>query len=383
MKLPWSRWSVPARWLDCAIVAAWLVVLEIENATIGLRGDWVALGGLLVAGLALAARWRRRAPRAFVAAVLSLSSALVAVWSVNGVAANASITPLYVLILVPYAAARASSHPVAMTSLTAALVWGIGLSIWTGPTPAASYISIVAVPAAAWAVGRWLQARQVLNTELANTTEQIEAERESRIRLAIADERTRVARELHQLVAGKLSAMVIQAEAAELLLEADAVAADRAMAAVEQSGRDALADMRRMLGVLRHTEALAPLTPQPGIGQLYALVDAARANARSIALSVEGEPGPLPASVDLAVYRLVEEALQASGTGHTRVQLRFTDGGVELEISAPGSDIAPQWPTLAMRERAAICAGTVNSHALQHSRQLSVKLPRRFEEALA
>ncbi|MGO8994418.1 MAG: sensor histidine kinase [Polyangiaceae bacterium] len=383
MKLPWSRWSVPARWLDWAIVAAWLVALEIENATIGLRGDWAALGGLLAAGLALAARCRRRAPRAFVAAVLSLSSALVAVWSVNGVATNASITPLYVLIFVPYAAARASSHPVAMTSLAAALVWGIGLGIWTGTTPTASYISIVAVPAAAWAVGRWLQARQVLNTELANTTEQIEAQRESRIRLAIADERTRVARELHQLVAGKLSAMVIQAEAAELLLEADAVAADRAMAAVEQSGRDALADMRRMLGVLRHTEALAPLTPQPGIGQLYALVDAARANGRSIELSVEGEPGPLPASVDLAVYRLVEEALETNGTGHTHIQLRFTDGGVELEITAPGSDIAPQWPTLAMRERAAICAGTVNSHALQHSRQLSVNLPRRFEEALA
>jgi signal transduction histidine kinase len=114
----------------------------------------------------------------------------------------------------------------------------------------------------------------------------------------LADERTRIARELHTVVASNVSAMVIQAEAAELLLDDDFRAADEAMAAVERTGRDALSDMRRMLGVLRQSGDATPLAPQPGVGELYGLVEAARTKRQGIELSVEGEPGPLPSTCE-------------------------------------------------------------------------------------
>jgi signal transduction histidine kinase len=322
-------------------------------------------------------------PRGFVAVVLALSTALVAVWSANGAAAEVTVTPLYVLVFVPYVGARHCSVRPAVATLVTVLGWGLGLDAWTAPTPAASYLSTAVVVAAAWAVGRWLRARKLLNTELAHNTGRIAAEGDSRIRLSVADERTRMARELHALIAGSVSAMVIQAEAAELLLETDASAADAAMAAVEQVGRNALADMRSLLGVLRHAEEAPSLVPQRGVGQIYALVEAARANGRWIELSVEGNPGPLPASVDLAIYRILEEALGGGGPDGNRVQLRFTERAVELEICGTGGSGSTQWPTLAMNERVAICGGTVQCRALPEECRLSVSLPRQFEEVLA
>ena len=92
----------------------------------------------------------------------------------------------------------------------------------------------------------------------------------------------------------------------------DSLAADAAMAAIEQTGRDALADMRRMLGVLRHSEETRSLEPRPR-AEVYALVETARSRGGSVELSVDGEPGPLPASVDLGVYRMVEGTLAAEG----------------------------------------------------------------------
>jgi signal transduction histidine kinase len=382
MRPPQVPGRAPARWGDVAIATGSLVVLEIENATVGLHRGWVAIGALLVGLITLEAVWRRRTPRAFVTVVLVLSTALVAVWSANGVAAQVTVTPLYVLVFVPYVGARHCSLRPAVATLVTVLAWGLGLDAWAGPTPAASYLSTSVVVAAAWAVGRWLRARKLLNTELAHNTERIAAEGDSRIRLSVADERTRMARELHALIAGSVSAMVIQAEAAELLLEADAAAADAAMAAVEQVGRNALADMRSLLGVLRHAEEPPSLAPQPGVGQIYALVEAERSNGRRIELSVEGNPGPLPASVDLAIYRILEESLRGGPDGN-RVQLRFTERAVELEIRAAGGSGSTQWPTLAMNERAAICGGTVQCRALQEECQLSVSLPRQFDEVLA
>jgi signal transduction histidine kinase len=177
--------------------------------------------------------------------------------------------------------------------------------------------------------------------------------------------------------------MVIQAQAAELLLEHDGLAADQAMAAVEQTGRHALSDMRHLLGVLRHPDAPAPRAPQPGVGQVYALVEEGRTSGRTIELIVEGDPGPLSTSIDLAVYRILEEALDGSRPDTTHIHLRFTDTSIELDVRAPGRHDAGLWPTLAMRERAALCRGSIGTSTIEGSRRLTVSLPRRAEEVLA
>ncbi len=381
MTLPRPRNPIPDRWRDRTIAAAWLIALEIENVTLRHHRGPLVLNVLVVASMALAAVWRRRAPLAYTAAVLASATALVAWLSAKGT----NLAPIYVLTVVPYTVAKYRPRVAALIGLAAVVAWATAVNAATTPT-AGNYVGTAVTACGAWAAGRWLRARRLLNDELARTTERIEAERASRERLAVADERTRIARELHTLIASNVSAMVIQAEAAELLLNGDLRAADVAMAAVEQTGRDALSDMRRVLGVLRHPGDAPALAPQPGVGQLYALVEQARTGGGRIELRVEGEPGPLPASVDLAIYRILEEALAGAGTTaaqHVDLRLRFGHDDVELDLTASGLSGPSSWPTLAMRERATICDGAIQSDPEANARHLVVRLPRQLDEAIA
>jgi signal transduction histidine kinase len=147
------------------------------------------------------------------------------------------------------------------------------------------------------------------------------------------------------------------------------------MSTIEETGRQALTEMRRILGVLRHPDDAAELAPQPGIGQIPALVEQARQDRQQVTLTVEGEPGPLPASVDLGLYRILQEAL--SGSGDKDVLLRFCAEDVQLTVVTPGRPHL-DWPTPVMRERVALCQGGID---VDEQDQLVVRLPRLFEGA--
>ena len=179
------------------------------------------------------------------------------------------------------------------------------------------------------------------------------------------------------MVAGRVSAMVVQTEAAQQLLLEDLDRADAAMAADEEAGREALSEMRRILGVLRRVDEAAELAPQPGVGQIHGLVDCAREQHRHVELEVDGDPGPLPASIDLGVYRILEEALASTGAGPVEVRLTFGERDLELDITSHSAPAA-SWPTLAMRERVAVCDGELEAD----EGRLRVRLPRAFEEVL-
>ncbi len=372
------HYLIPERWRDRVIAAAWLIALEVENLVVNDRSQSVLAWGLIVAVMGGAAVWRRRAPLMFALVALAATSVLVAAFG----NANVTVVPVYAQAFVPYTIARECPRARALFGLAAVLAWGTFVDVATVSNLAGSIAGLV-MTGASWGAGRWLRARRLLDAELARTAERIEAERVSRVRLAVADERTRIARELHTLIAANVSAMVLQAQAAELLLDRDSQAADAAMEAIEQTGRDALADMRRTLGVLRHPEDAPSLAPQPGVGQIYALIEAARGRGGSIELSVDGDPGPLPTSVDLGVYRMLEETLAEPGLQRSRVRLRFGHDEVELEVSAYGIDDSPPWPTLAMRERTAICQGTIQSEPVPGARHLVVTLPKRVQEVFA
>ncbi len=363
---------------DLVVAVVWLVALEVENLAVTPGGRSAIFYGLLVAVIGVAAVWRRRAPLVFALVSLTGTSVLIAAWSNN----NLVVLPVYVQAFLPYTIAKECSEGRALLGGGAVLVWGAVVDVATS-SPFTGSLAGLLMTGASWGAGRWLRARRLLDAELARNAERIEAERASRVRLAVADERTRIARELHTLIAANVSAMVLQAEAAELLLDGDSQAADAAMTAIERTGRCALADMRRMLGVLRHSGETPSLAPQPGVGQVYSLVEAARARGGSVELSVDGEPGPLPASVDLGVYRMLEETLAAEGLERAVVRLRFSDEEVELEVSADVPDGGPPWPTLAMRERAAICRGTIHGESGSIHRRLLVTAPRRVAEVFA
>jgi signal transduction histidine kinase len=365
--------QVRDRWLDPALAAVAVVALEIEILTSKHRSGSLVLNVLGAAAITVPLVWRRRAPLVY--ACLTVGLAVVMTATLTNLAAP--VIPASLLIIAAYTVAAYEPQTRAVIGLAACLAALWGLVAMTQQPSVYHYAFPTGTLALSWAVGRAVRARRLLNEELGRKAERIAAERHSRELLAVADERTRIARELHAVVAGSVSAMVVQTEAAQHLLGEDLDRADAAMAAVEHAGREALSEMRRILGVLRRGDEAPELAPQPGVGQLHELVKRAREQRREVELQVDGDPGPLPASVDLGVYRILEEALASTGTGPLEVRLTFAERDLELDVSAHSAP-AVSWPTPAMRERVALCDGELQTD----ERRLRVRLPRAFEEVL-
>jgi signal transduction histidine kinase len=371
-------------WIDVALAALLLVACETEVIldTIGDHGHhhWpLAANVVIVAGLTVPLAWRRRNPLASLVVVMSclplLMVALADVKSVN--------VPQLVLFIPPYSVAAYSARRPALLGLAYA-----GLVIATGnvlePSGGTSWVFGLAACGVPWVVGRIMRARRETAAELRHTAETLTAEEGGRELLAIAEQRTRIARELQTLIAHNVSTMIVQTQTAQRLLHDHPDQADEAMATIEDTGRQALADMRRILGVLRRSDDEVDLAPKPGVGQIPALVERLRSARQPVVLHVEGAPGPLPASVDLGVYRILEDALAgADGTSEINVVLRFGADDIELSVTSP-SRAHLDWPTTAMRERAALCQGTaVVESVVGSGERLVVRLPRVFDEAVA
>jgi signal transduction histidine kinase len=168
----------------------------------------------------------------------------------------------------------------------------------------------------------------------------LEREREEQARAAVAEEQARIARELHDVVGHSVSVMTVQASAVRRLLRPDQEREREALLVVEQAGREALAEMRRLVGVLRRPEEAPALAPQPSLQHLDRLIAQARESGLPVDLRIEGEATELPAGVDLTAYRLVQEGL-TNAMKHARatraeVVVRYGDGAVELLVSDDG-----------------------------------------------
>jgi signal transduction histidine kinase len=167
-----------------------------------------------------------------------------------------------------------------------------------------------------------------------------ELEREERARLAVAEERARIARELHDVVGHSVSVMTVQASGVRRLLRPDQEREREALLVVERTGREALAEMRRMVGVLRRPEEAPALAPQPSLEHLQRLVDQTREAGLAVELRVEGEPVQLPVGLDLTAYRLVQEgltnALKHAQATRAEVVVSYSDGHVEVVVSDNG-----------------------------------------------
>jgi signal transduction histidine kinase len=207
-------------------------------------------------------------------------------------------------------------------------------------------------------------------------------ERDVAARQAVADERARIARELHDVVAHSVSVMVVQAQAGPRLI-ADPEGARGAFRAIEQSGREALVELRRLLGVLRATGPAAD-APQPGLGSLQSLVDQVREAGLRVDLRVEGDPVQLPAGVDLSAYRIVQEALtntiKHAGAAEAEVLVRYGAGALDLEIvdngSGPAANGHQGHGLIGIRERVALFGGEMQAGARDgHGYAVRARLP--------
>jgi signal transduction histidine kinase len=197
-----------------------------------------------------------------------------------------------------------------------------------------------------------------------------EREREERARAAVSEERARIARELHDVVGHSVSVMTVQASAVRRLLRPDQARERDALLTVEQTGREALAEMRRMVGVLRRPEEAPARAPQPSLEHLDRLVEQAREAGLPVELRIEGDPVELPAGVDLTAYRLVQEgltnAMKHSHAEQTRVVVRYREQDIEVSVSDDGrgergGDASGGHGLVGMRERVSVYGGELEA----------------------
>jgi len=221
----------------------------------------------------------------------------------------------------------------------------------------------------AWFVGFALGGQLRSAAYATERAEQLEREREVEARAAVAEERARIARELHDIVGHSVSVMTVQASAVRRLLREDQEREREALRTVEETGRAALGEMRRLVGVLRRPEEAPALVPQPSLQYVDKLVEQTREAGLPTELRLEGERTELPQVIDLTAYRLVQEgltnALKHAKATHAEVLVRYDDGSVELVVrddgTGGGNGDGGGHGLVGMRERVAVCGGELHA----------------------
>jgi signal transduction histidine kinase len=225
--------------------------------------------------------------------------------------------------------------------------------------------------AAAWLLGDAWRRRRIDAAELARRADQLAAEREARARRAVLDERVRIARELHDVVAHHVSVMGVQAAGARRILEADPARAADALASVEDSSRQAVTELHRLVGFLRSEEDETSIEPQPTIEDLDELIERVGEAGLPVEVRRIGRARELPLAVGLSAYRIIQEALtnviKHAGSAPTTVILSYLDQALELQVVNGRGTSGPNTPgesggrgQLGMRERATMVGGDLS-----------------------
>ncbi|MGT2530721.1 sensor histidine kinase [Streptomyces nojiriensis] len=302
--------------------------------------------------------WRRRAPTAALVGVIAAGYVYRTVLDGPG-------QPLpYAGLICVYSIALLRP-PRERLAVGAALVVVIAVSVGLNTGTARELLFALFVFASAFALGR-LQATRLAYTEAAlDRAAQLERANRIEAEQAAARERARIAREMHDILSHAVSIMIVQAEAGPVAVRRAPERAEAAFEAIAETGRDAMAQLRTILGVLRAEEA-APRAPQPGIGELPALVDRVRASGLAVSYERTGEVRELPAALGATVHRVVQEALTnvVKHAGATAVDIRLEYGARELAVrvtddgrGASGGG-AGGHGLIGIRERAAAHGGT-------------------------
>lgn len=345
-----------------ALLAALLLIAAVGPRVVDSHAGLLILQAALVLPLVL----RRRAPLAVFGAVVAAACVQWLVGVQPLLADAALLVALYTV------AARSTWYHTLMAA--AVLETGILMaSIRWGPEggPLVPVLFLTALATAAVTTGTYVRVRRAYLASLEDRAVRLERERDQRAQLAVADERARIAREMHDVVTHNLSVMVALADGAAFAQQHSPGKAAAAMHQISGTGRQALTDMQRSLGVLRADEPDAPLDPVPGIAQLESLTDRMRAAGLTTRLQIAGQPGLIAAAAQLTVYRLVQESLTNTlkharsatraevrvGLSHDAVTVDVTDNGRTTQALGTGAGQGIS----GMRERVAAYAGTLRA----------------------
>jgi signal transduction histidine kinase len=338
-----------------AVVLATGATIQIQHQHPGDLVRWLAIMGTV-----LPVAWRRKYP--LISYSVQFCSALLSMQPPTYAGYAALFLAMYSLGIHGRHRVLSFAAPVASAAVLAVASELSGPPTWFLQVPAA--LAEMTIGVGLWLVGNTIRG-------LEERAGRLEREQEFATRVAVADERARLARELHDVVAHSVSVMVVQAGAARRLLGRQPERAGEALLSVESNGREALTELRRMLGVLTEDGSAPELAPQPGLGQLDALVERVGAAGLPVEVRIQGSPRALPPGLDLTAYRIVQEALTnalkyAKGA-RTEVVVEFGDGELKLEVLNAGA-VAPL-PSGAgagrgltgMRERVSVYGGELET----------------------
>jgi signal transduction histidine kinase len=353
---PWKQ--------DLWLAAALTVFTQWELSQSPFVAGSMTLQRVAFAVITMAVAWRRVAPYGAVA-VAAVGLTVQSVWAGPAAVVGGFLAGL----IVTHSVALYSSRRTAVGGLATVLA-ALTVSTVAGDEPfrLADFLGNVATFVTIWALGRAVRSGEQRSQVAEARVAMVQAEQDVQMREAIAAERGRIARELHDVVAHGVSVMVLQAGAARQMLERDPEQARDPLLAVESTGRQALDDMHRLLGILRTDDDAAVRQPLVGLADLPALVDRMRAVGLDVIVRVEGDEHELSPSLDLSTYRIVQESLtnavKHAGAATVSVVIRYGATDVEVEVTDDGTR-APvgAWPgghgVVGMRERASIFGGSL------------------------
>jgi signal transduction histidine kinase len=357
----------PHGWRSSAfdvLVALFAIAAEVGRL-IEAPGEPSTLGVVLMVVSGAAVVWRRYAPVSILALTLVLTCATIAIGDYpSGASALVAL----------YTTALMREPRVSLAGLVPAVVVAVVLS-FAVPDPQGGSDLGAAIPDAivvvgVWGLGAYMQTRRRYLRELEARAYQLEREREQLAQITVMEERTSIARDLHDIVAHSVTVMLLGVRGARDVLRTSPSVAEDTLARVEATAEQSVAELRRILALLREPEAAAKSRPQPSLADLEALVADHRAAGLPIRLTIAGIPQPLPGGVELSIYRIVQEALtnvvKHARANRVTVTLSYRAAGIEVEVIDDGVPLAlevaqPGHGLVGMRERVAILGGTLEA----------------------
>ncbi len=365
----------------------WAVILVgfsclqiVETPAHPTQAAW-GIQALVALGMGAVVALRRRVPEKMLLLVIGLGLVQVAL---DVHPQTADFAMLVIVYTVASAGERWASRLALVGGLFAAPVaqmrWMEMAGGTTGTPERIFFVVIMTVPfVLAWVLGDSMRTRKAYFAQLEERASRLEREREAQAKVAVAAERARIARELHDVVAHNVSVMVVQADGAAYVMDTSPDQARTALETISMTGRQALAEMRRLLGVLRtgeHQEA-GEYVPQPDVQQIEDLVETVRGAGLTVDFKIEGTPRPLPSGVELTAYRIVQEALtntrkHGGPDVGASVRLVYFDDGLGLLVEDDGRGAAHEMyedggadgqghGLIGMRERIGMVGGTLDA----------------------
>jgi signal transduction histidine kinase len=351
-------------WRDALLAGAVVVIAIAEvvaNGAIAPKGVAIATE----VAMAVALWWRHSLPLVAIGTI----SVLQVCEAAAGVPLNQPIVPLLASAIAVYAVVAHTRLWRGLAGLML-LVVAVGVVTLLQHKGFGNFVFALIFIVAAFFVARTVAYRARHAAALQHRADELEERREVDAQQAAEAERARIARELHDVIAHSVGVMVVQAGAAERVLDIDRRSAVQALRAVQSTGRQAMTEMARLVGMLREAGEEIGLAPQPGMEDIAALAEQSRTAGVPVQVCVEGQPQPVPPALALTIYRIVQEALtnirKHAGNARATVRLRYGAASIEAEIIDTGDASAVPGQgsghgLIGMRERVAVYGGTLTT----------------------